>query len=239
MRVAGMMRVKDEARWIEKCIRSILPVCDKVFVLDDHSTDGTLDICESIHNVLVYPSSFDGLDEVRDKNFLLAMVQHHEFDWILHIDGDEALRPESVDPLMSAFRNARAPALSPRVLYLWDSEDVIRVDRVYGNFRRASAFRSAKNMQFRSTTAHGFHCGNVPHPMGRYAIDIEADLLHYGYMHKADRLRKYRWYNDQDPGNASEDCYRHIVQGDIPDVPADAVLRHAGPMEFLTLSRAS
>jgi hypothetical protein len=35
-----------------------------------------------------------------------------------------------------------------------------------------------------------------------------------------------------DPNNAFEDNYRHCVQGDVPEVPASAVLRHAGPLKL-------
>jgi hypothetical protein len=57
-------------------------------------------------------------------------------------------------------------------------------------------------------------------------------IIHYGYLCKEDRLRKYEMLNRVDPGNEAEDCYRHIVQGDVPEVPASAVLRHAGPLQL-------
>ncbi len=49
--ILGMLRIKDEARWIERVLRSMLPVCERIFVFDDHSTDDTVAICESIPEV--------------------------------------------------------------------------------------------------------------------------------------------------------------------------------------------
>ena len=37
----GIMRVKNEARWIDRVLASILPLCERVLVMDDGSTDGT------------------------------------------------------------------------------------------------------------------------------------------------------------------------------------------------------
>ena len=34
MTVFGMLRVRNEARWIEEVLRAALPVCERIFVLD-------------------------------------------------------------------------------------------------------------------------------------------------------------------------------------------------------------
>jgi hypothetical protein len=51
-------------------------------------------------------------------------------------------------------------------------------------------------------------------------------------MRRSDRLMKYRWYNTTDPNNEREDCYRHMVQGDLPEVPAYLKLKRAGPLRL-------
>jgi hypothetical protein len=64
---------------------------------------------------------------------------------------------------------------------------------------------------------------------------MNVRLYHLGYMCPEDRLRKYQWYNTIDPENESEDRYRHMVQGDIPEVPAHLKLKHAGPLRLVRL----
>lgn len=236
MRICGMMRVKNEARWIRECVSSLFPVCQRVYVLDDHSDDGTFEILDAMPNVRVYPSPFDGLDEVRDKNYLLGFVRKAEWDWVVHIDGDEALYAEDAPLLLSAIHNTHAPALCMRVVYLWNDDHTIRVDRIYSNIWRPSAFRLTDNGRFESTHPHGYHCGNAPANLRGQSVHVPVRLLHYGYMHQADRLRKYREYTQHDPEAHENDGYRHIVQGDVPEVPADAYLRYAGPLELQSLS---
>ena len=248
--IFGILRVKNEARWIDSVIRSILPLCERVFVLDDHSADSTDEICARIdERVTVCRSPFETADESRDKNFLLTRVMNSVSDihlrgdpcspyWALAIDGDEELVANDRE-LIRLAATGPSHVVSLRILYLWDAQDQVRVDGVYGNFRRPSLFR-VMNASFRfQTTPWGngsnLHCASVPQELLHQSVNCAARLLHYGYMHREDRLRKYRWYNERDPDNDSEDRYRHMVQGDLSEVPASARLRWAGPIKLEAL----
>lgn len=236
MRICGMMRVKNEARWIRECVESLFPVCQRVYVLDDHSTDATFDILESTPNVRVYPSPFTDLEEARDKNYLLNFIRKDQWDWVVHIDGDEALFATDVPQLQRALNNAHAPALAFRVVYLWNDRQTIRTDGVYASIWRPSAFRLDGAGEFSSPHPHGFHCSNTPANFKGKSLHADVRLLHYGYMEKDDRLRKFDFYTRQDPQAKGNDGYLHIVQGDVPQVPASARLKLAGPLSLASLS---
>ena len=231
-----MLRVKNEARWIKRSIESIAPLCNAgIWVLDDNSTDDTLELAWAA-GACVIPSPFVTLNEARDKNMLLQMALHAKPDWIICIDGDEELSGDYRDNLALTMRTTRAYSISLPIWYLWDRPDQLRVDGVYGNFHRESVFRPVPGARFHEAgSGPNFHGGNVPSipPSLRDRREVvNAPLLHYGYMERDDRLRKYSWYNAKDPDNRAEDCYRHMVQGDIVQVPADAVLKHAGPLKL-------
>jgi hypothetical protein len=67
----AMLRIRNEERWIQEVIRSTFHLCDRVFVLDDHSTDQTRSLARSVDpRVTVFDSPFKGLNESRDKNWL-------------------------------------------------------------------------------------------------------------------------------------------------------------------------
>ena len=229
-----MIRCRNEARWIKRSIESILPLCNAgIAVFDDHSNDGTPDIVMTIPGVAIMHSPFAGTNEARDKNFLLAAMA--PCDWIVAIDGDEEIESYNFINLAAAMQTSKADSLSLPIWYLWDREDQVRVDGVYGNFHRESVFRPRPGARFHEGPAPNFHCGNVPPLLRERREIVNAPLLHYGYMERDDRLRKYSWYNAKDPDNHSEDCYRHMVQGDIVEVPADAVLKHGGPLKLRSI----
>lgn len=227
--ITGLMRVKNEVRWIERSITSIMPLCDEIIVFDDHSTDGTPELCSAM-GVGVEHSSFEGCDEARDKNWLLDQSRHS--DWIVMIDGDEELVPSGVELLRRQMKNSDTRSISMDVLYLWDRSDQVRIDGVYGDFCRQSCFRPGK-ARFEGGPPPAFHCGNVPSSIRFPYVRSSAQLLHYGYLDRADRIRKYQWYNEVDPNNYREDCYRHMVIGDLflPDVK----MVHGGPLSIAPL----
>lgn len=233
----GLLRVRNEARWIQRAIRSIMPLCEDILVLDDHSNDGTADLCDDL-GCIVYRSSFEGIDETRDKDFLLAQVWAlgaKVDDHCIMIDGDEVLHPDDV-PAVTAAVEVAAVCCSFHIVYLWDREDQVRIDRWYKEFRRPSLFRlTSTQLTFRRTAWGGnMHCSSAPAQLLDSIVPIPARLLHYGYLHREDRIRKYEWYNAVDPNNALEDQYRHMVVGDV--FPADSAFRWAGPLELRPLT---
>lgn len=235
----GMLRVKNEARWIKSVLASLKLICDDVLVFDDHSTDGTPDICHELEADVI-ESEFEGLNEVRDKTWMLRFVeQHYEPDWVLHIDGDEELTPEAQTFIREiTSKPAVAAGYSFRILYLWDRPDQIRVDGIYRTFSRGSLFnveRQPENLRFESKSANGFHCGNLPVNLNGAIVRVPEGLLHYGYMHREDRLRKFEFYNRTDPYNVMEDQYRHMILGDLPEYPATMKTKHGGPLQLQPL----
>lgn len=232
----AMLRVKNEARWLERVIRSIQPLCNPIYVFDDHSTDGTQGIAVRLGCILL-PSPFEGLDESRDKNYMLnhAYQNGQTGKWVLAIDGDEELEAAGQAKLAGLFLATRFESIGFRVLYLWDSADQVRTDGVYGKFSRPSAFKLRPGLRFVATSHGGhFHCGNVPNQSLENYGPSDVCLLHYGYIDRAERIRKFKWYNTNDPNNEYEDQYRHTVIGDL--FPAESRFKHAGPLQLEPLS---
>lgn len=251
MPIIGLLRVRNESRWIERVVRSILPVCERVLILDDHSDDGTAEICEAIPGVTLYRSPFDSLDESRDKDWLLTKA--YEFvpgkfkcgvPWSpyfgLLIDGDEELVAEDRD-IVKDLATRTEHAFHFRIPYLWNDENTVRIDGVYRHMAevgRPSMFR-LMNQGFRfQRTSFGngsnFHCSSVPQEMLHHARPSRARLKHWGYAFAEDRIRKFHWYNAKDPNNAVEDGYRHMVIGDL--FPAASKFVHAGPLATVPLN---
>jgi GT2 family glycosyltransferase len=215
----GAMRIKDEAPHIREAINRILPLCHRVLVFDDHSSDDTAAICSSFgERVTLFPSQFQGLDESRDKNFLLGKLVSADPDWVLWIDGDEILEKSGPEALRAVAKRRSGPAAySLRVAYVWDKPEQIRVDGIYGNFRRPSLFRlqgqPVSRLHFPATASGGnLHCGNVPRGLVGGSGDLDVRLKHLGYMDRARRQEKYELYNRIDPNNGLEDCYRHLIE---------------------------
>lgn len=161
-------------------------------------------------------------------------------------DGDEVLEHGGEGMIrQSIVSRGGALAFSLRIKFLWDSREKYRVDGVYGKFNRPSLFMFAGSYSFRSSGVNGnLHPSCVPAANRPGFRKCPAALLHLGYMYKEDRIRKWKFYNSMDPKNIDEGydpkhpergSYPHIVQADIPEVPANVRLRHSGPLELRKL----
>lgn len=82
----------NEETNIEKCIQSVLPLTDKIFVVDSGSTDNTVSICEQ-YNVVV--KHRDWTNYAEQLNWGLDNFDF-QTDWIMRLDADEELTPELV-----------------------------------------------------------------------------------------------------------------------------------------------
>lgn len=251
----AMLRVKNEARWIAEVIEGALLLCSRVFVFDDNSTDETMAICHRYGDkVVIFPSPFAGFNEARDKNWLFDQIMTRcAPEWILCIDGDEVLTAESAEAIRTATADPDTPAYSLQIWFLWNNRQTVRTDWVYGEFWRPSLFKPfhitpdtpdhvklARSLRFMETPfgrvngddKPNLHCSSVPQAyLGRSKRCPGASLLHLGYMHREDRVRKLDFYTGCDWANLSEDCYRHMTQGDgvtVEELPKTRDLLAAG-----------
>jgi len=256
MPIIGLLRIRNEVRWIETVVRAITPVCEHVLVLDNDSDDGTADVCRSIPGVTVYDFATSGInasagDESAGKDWLLSKAYelvpeqykcgNPVSPWFgLMVDGDEALMPADQETVRDMARRPEH-AWHFRIPYAWNDENTYRVDGVYSRMAelgRPSMFRLMnESFRFQKTRfgkdGQNFHCSSVPQEMLHHARPSTARLKHFGYMHAEDRIRKYHWYNERDPENRIEDGYRHMVIGDL--FPATSRFIHAGPLELRPL----
>jgi glycosyltransferase involved in cell wall biosynthesis len=87
--VSGFVICKDEAEYIEDCLRS-LDICDEIVVVDSGSTDATLEIIDRLTNaglpIRLFKRAWPGY--AKQKQFALEQTTG---DWVLSLDADERL----------------------------------------------------------------------------------------------------------------------------------------------------
>ena len=245
LKIAGITRVKNGGRWIEEWAAAMLHVCDQVLVLDNRSTDDTVEILESFAprvQVMFNPSR--ALNEAGDKNVLVAALRERmNPDWCVFLDADEILLDG--EALLKNIHSASAPAYSVHIWSCWNDPEHVRQDGIYGRCWRASCFNMRETngrWEERSPDGPNLHCNNIPGDLQSHVqrCNPEVRIKHYGYMLREDRIRKYHWYINIDPMGlylAGEDYYRHSVQGDLPEFPAQARYMHGGPLNIIPFPR--
>lgn len=223
VRLLAMLRIKNEERWIGRCLSSISDVVDQIVILDDGSTDRTPEICRSFAKVARYEYLKNAkVDEVRDKNLLLAWTLELKPDWILALDGDEELgsRTRWVIPREISHMTPHNPefaALSFRFVYFWNDTDTYRIDGKYAEVWHPRLFttwnQDFSSLCFENHTDHcsGFHCGSVPKGIIGRTKKIGVTVKHYGYLDPELRVKKYYLYKANDPEAYARGYYEHLI----------------------------
>ena len=84
----------NEEEHLEKCLASLVDICDEIIVVDSFSTDKTEEICRH-YNVIFIQHKFEGY--IEQKNFAIQQATHN---YILSLDGDEALSDELKESIL-------------------------------------------------------------------------------------------------------------------------------------------
>lgn len=91
----------DDEKIIERCLKSLL-WCDEVIVIDDNSTDATVNNAEKL-GAKVFDRKLNG-DFAEQRNFGLSKAKG---DWVLFIDSDEVASEELAREIQSVTRDTR------------------------------------------------------------------------------------------------------------------------------------
>lgn len=92
-RISGVVITYNEERNIERCILSLLAICDEVIVVDSFSNDRTAEICHQ-HGVRFLQHAFEGFGA--QKQWATSQTL---YDYVLSLDADECFSPELLQEL--------------------------------------------------------------------------------------------------------------------------------------------
>ena len=98
VKISGVIITFNEEKKIEQCLKSLLPVCDEIVVLDSLSTDKTEEIC-SRYEVRFIKQKFLGY--IEQKNHALTFASNN---LVLSLDADECLS-ESLQKSIEQIKN--------------------------------------------------------------------------------------------------------------------------------------
>ncbi len=97
MRIYAICLIKNEADVIADCLRHALQFCDRIFILDNGSTDGTWELVNSLASQHQEQIVVEGqiTETFRDGMRAIVYNNHHQElsdqDWWLRLDADEFL----------------------------------------------------------------------------------------------------------------------------------------------------
>ena len=101
------MIARDEEDSLERCVRPVLVAVDEFILVDTGSVDATVAIAESLGARVIHRNWEQDFSAARN-----ASIAEAKADWILCLDADEVVDPESVLQIVKAAQDASALAVS-------------------------------------------------------------------------------------------------------------------------------
>ncbi len=100
------MIVKNEDRYLHDCLESVRDVVDQIIIVDTGSTDDTVKIARQFGAEVHYFDWCDDFSAARNES-----IKYATGDWILWMDADERLLPESIPALKSVLKSENRPVI--------------------------------------------------------------------------------------------------------------------------------
>ena len=149
------MIVKDEAYFLDRCLRSVKDHVDEIVIVDTGSTDGTVDIARTYTDRIF---DFKWIDDfAAARNFSLEKASG---DWILVLDAVELIEPQDLEKIRATIRDTEQDAFF-LIQYNYNNESLVKdwqpvrektaYSGDYRGYRRNPAgrlFRSERGIHF-------------------------------------------------------------------------------------------
>lgn len=179
------MIVKDEEKNIERCIQSTEGLAEEIVVVDTGSTDDTVKIAERM-GAKIYDYPWDG-NFANARNFAMEKA---ESEWLLLLDGDEALDPNSFE-VISQFINTTSLDGAHFRIRNYTGRYSPEIYTLHNGLR---LLRKSNRYHFQGEIHEQIVADNGENVSDRFTL-LEAVVHHYGYLDEIVRKKQKRRRN--------------------------------------------
>jgi glycosyltransferase involved in cell wall biosynthesis len=194
IKIVGMLQCHNEHQsgFLEPCLENLKRFCDDIVVVDDSSTDGSIEVIARYTTHCVSSVHSGSLNESQRKQEMLGLALTLNPDWLYTQDADERLDETSVSSIRNFLENTDADIVGVKEITLWESYNQERFD--WRNRWKVKAFRNTGNLHFIKSF-------NIHTPLGtpqgfteQIVLTDNLSVFHYGYstpeLINARRLRE-------------------------------------------------
>jgi len=172
------MIVKNEDQYLRDCLESVREVVDQIIIVDTGSTDDTVKIAKQFGAEVHYFKWCDDFSAARNES-----IKYATSDWILWMDADERLLPESIPALKSVLKFENRP-----VIYEVTIKNIRKDGETYALSSAHRLFTNHKGL---------FFTGRIHEQISPSAAQLKGDerrsgilLYHLGYSFEGEEAEK-------------------------------------------------
>ncbi|HMT02159.1 MAG TPA: glycosyltransferase family 2 protein [Burkholderiales bacterium] len=189
--ISVVINVKNGEKYLQRCLNALTRFED-VVLLDNYSTDKTLEIAKNFSNVRIYQHEFCGMGKVRNMAAGFA-----KYDWVFFVDCDEIVNKSLVDKILNmTFENNCVYKVSRHNYYdnfliegaTWGKE---WIHRIYN--RNNTQFRNNEvhdNLNMKGLATHKIFPGFIYHFPYENVSQLIEKMQFYSTLYAKQHLGK-------------------------------------------------
>lgn len=178
--ISVTLLTRNSRLYLRECLESLAEF-DEVVVLDNGSTDDTMEIAATFPNVAIHRHPFNGFGPLRN---LAAKLARN--DWIFRLDSDEVATPGLVEEI-------RSLALDPRTVY-----DIPRENYYNRKLVTCCGWYPDSVLRLYNRSATSFDDKlvheNIVIGEGMSRARLKGFIRHYAYRNASELVRKMHQY---------------------------------------------
>lgn len=205
-KITAAMQIRNEAdRYLQEVLEHLSLYVDEIVIVDDNSTDASLDICKKIEKVVRISELKENMfeNEIDLRKHLFEEVRKTKPDWILFLDADEMLEDRALYELRPLIEQDQYDWVGFRLFDFWGCRTHYRDDQYWKAHRYYDPLLIRYIEGFPEVwREQPVHTGRFPlsYYYGLPGTVSSLRVKHYGWAGDEDeRKRKYLRYMKTDP----------------------------------------
>ncbi|HIG0359211.1 TPA: glycosyltransferase [Clostridium sporogenes] len=171
MKLSIAMMVKNESKYLDKCLSSLEPILHSIsselIIVDTGSTDNTVEIAKKYTDKLYFHKWNNDFSDMRN-----ITINYCSGEWIFIIDGDEVLeKPQSIIDALTLRLDKEYNTLFIRVKSLHSEYDLSS----YSTLTSPRIFKNDGNFKYEGKV-HNQPVHKEPNLL------LNSEIVHYGYV---------------------------------------------------------
>lgn len=182
MKLSICMMVKNEEKYLDKCLKSLQPLRDAVsselIIVDTGSTDNTIEIAKRYTDKVYFHPWNNNFSEMRN-----ITINYAKGQWIFIIDGDEILYDSKY--IIDFLSNKEEKKYNSAIINVKNITDEEKISDC-SEMSSLRLFRRDKEFRYEGVVHNT--------PVFKYPIsELKSYLLHYGYLATDKELMKRKF----------------------------------------------
>lgn len=203
--IVGSLVYNEEHKFLKQYLNGISKIANKIVIIDDGSTDNSVNICEKYTDIIGITEHVFHKNEsqLRQALWEACTKQCKENDFILIQDCDELYTDSSLLHFQQAIQIAdklQADGIGINLYDMWN-ENQYREEPPYWTANKhfwVRCVRYKKNYTY-YWNSNKLHCGSLPINAYYCAIPTKLQIKHMAYSTLELRQKKVEFYNNLDP----------------------------------------